>query len=287
MVNPAFVVKGWGERPARIRLNGQEIRHREGAVRLGHRRTLDGTDLIVWLRGTPPHSWSSNWLPAEPGGLHRGARPAGLARPALLSTTSRSYASTHGPRQGLPVALVGGSVSFVPTDVIPAQIARPIPAQHNPEPAQSRRLLPGHQHSGGVQLRNLGKRPPRVVSARSASPPFERRPPASRLRRRGMGANPTWVRAWHEPLVIPTYTVGPPDRDPMFLEKRVYQGSSGKVYPLPFTDRISETKTDRAWKAILAGKRISAASWSCRRSAAGSTSPRTRPTATTSSIGKP
>ena len=25
----------------------------------------------------------------------------------------------------------------------------------------------------------------------------------------------------------------------MFLEKRVYQGSSGNVYPLPFTDRMS------------------------------------------------
>lgn len=36
----------------------------------------------------------------------------------------------------------------------------------------------------------------------------------------------------------------------MFLEKRVYQGSSGKVYPLPFTDRIAEKPVDRAWKAI-------------------------------------
>jgi len=36
----------------------------------------------------------------------------------------------------------------------------------------------------------------------------------------------------------------------MFLEKRVYQGSSGKVYPLPFTDRISETKVDHQWQAI-------------------------------------
>jgi tetratricopeptide (TPR) repeat protein len=50
--------------------------------------------------------------------------------------------------------------------------------------------------------------------------------------------------------VIPTYLPAPPDQHPMFLEKRVYQGSSGKVYPLPFTDRIAETKTDRAWKAI-------------------------------------
>ena len=50
--------------------------------------------------------------------------------------------------------------------------------------------------------------------------------------------------------VIPTYLPAAPDKNPMFLERRVYQGSSGKVYPLPFTDRISETKTDRAWTAI-------------------------------------
>jgi tetratricopeptide (TPR) repeat protein len=53
-----------------------------------------------------------------------------------------------------------------------------------------------------------------------------------------------------EEMVIPTYMPAPPDKNPMFLEKRVYQGSSGKVYPLPFTDRISETPIDRKWKAI-------------------------------------
>ncbi|HEX3627246.1 MAG TPA: DUF5107 domain-containing protein [Verrucomicrobiae bacterium] len=53
-----------------------------------------------------------------------------------------------------------------------------------------------------------------------------------------------------EELVIPTYMPAPPDKNPMFLEKRVYQGSSGKVYPLPFTDRISEKPIERKWKAI-------------------------------------
>lgn len=60
----------------------------------------------------------------------------------------------------------------------------------------------------------------------------------------------TNVKVWTENVVIPTYLPFPPDKNPMFLEKRVYQGSSGKVYPLPFTDRISETKTDRIWKAV-------------------------------------
>ena len=46
------------------------------------------------------------------------------------------------------------------------------------------------------------------------------------------------VRIWSSSLVIPTYLVGEPNRNPMFLEKRVYQGSSGRVYPYPVIDRI-------------------------------------------------
>src|SRR5580765_8644155 len=53
-----------------------------------------------------------------------------------------------------------------------------------------------------------------------------------------------------EEMVIPTYLPAAPDKNPMFLEKRVYQGSSGRVYPLPFTDRIEEQKVDRKWKAV-------------------------------------
>ncbi|MBI5384485.1 MAG: DUF5107 domain-containing protein [Verrucomicrobia bacterium] len=58
------------------------------------------------------------------------------------------------------------------------------------------------------------------------------------------------VRVWTEDRVIPTYLPAPPDKNPMFLEKRVYQGSSGRVYPLPFTDRIAEKPVDHRWKAV-------------------------------------
>jgi tetratricopeptide (TPR) repeat protein len=51
-------------------------------------------------------------------------------------------------------------------------------------------------------------------------------------------------------ITLPTYLPAAPDKNPMFLEKRVYQGSSGKVYPLPFTDRVAETAVNRKWKAI-------------------------------------
>ena len=58
------------------------------------------------------------------------------------------------------------------------------------------------------------------------------------------------VAVWAEPVVIPTYEPFPPDQNPMFLERRVYQGSSGRVYPLPITDRVSDERVDRSWQAI-------------------------------------
>ena len=58
------------------------------------------------------------------------------------------------------------------------------------------------------------------------------------------------VKVRVEDIVLPTYLPLAPDKNPMFLEKRVYQGSSGKVYPLPFTDRIAEKPVDRKWKAV-------------------------------------
>lgn len=58
------------------------------------------------------------------------------------------------------------------------------------------------------------------------------------------------VKAWAEPVVIPTYRPLPPDKNPMFLERRVYQGSSGRVYPLPFTDRISTGAEEHCWQSV-------------------------------------
>jgi tetratricopeptide (TPR) repeat protein len=58
------------------------------------------------------------------------------------------------------------------------------------------------------------------------------------------------VEVRREVVVLPTYEPEAPDRNPMFLEKRVYQGSSGRVYPLPFTDRIAETPRPRSWDAV-------------------------------------
>lgn len=58
------------------------------------------------------------------------------------------------------------------------------------------------------------------------------------------------VACWSEPVVIDTYAPGEPDRYPLFLDRRVYQGSKGKVYPMPFIDSIATSKEPRLWQAI-------------------------------------
>ncbi len=62
---------------------------------------------------------------------------------------------------------------------------------------------------------------------------------------------PAPVNLWAEDVVYPTYPAYPPDPNPMFLEKRVYQGSSGSVYPNPFTDRISDERVDRSYRGVF------------------------------------
>ncbi len=49
---------------------------------------------------------------------------------------------------------------------------------------------------------------------------------------------------------MPSYLPAAPDRNPMFLERRVYQGSSGRVYPLPFIDRIATEPVEHGWQAV-------------------------------------
>jgi tetratricopeptide (TPR) repeat protein len=58
------------------------------------------------------------------------------------------------------------------------------------------------------------------------------------------------VALWREPVRITTYEPLPPSPHPMFLESRVYQGSSGRVYPLPFYERVSQEPTSRTWDAV-------------------------------------
>jgi tetratricopeptide (TPR) repeat protein len=53
-----------------------------------------------------------------------------------------------------------------------------------------------------------------------------------------------------EPVTIPTYPIGAPNRNPMFLEKRVYQGSSGAVYPHPVIESVGDEKADQTYTGV-------------------------------------
>jgi len=65
-----------------------------------------------------------------------------------------------------------------------------------------------------------------------------------------MPVQPDQVSVWVEPVVIPTYGTGQPDKNPMFLEKRVYQGSSGVVYPHAVVESVADEKHDQTYTAI-------------------------------------
>jgi tetratricopeptide (TPR) repeat protein len=59
------------------------------------------------------------------------------------------------------------------------------------------------------------------------------------------------VSVWEEKVIIPTYGIGKPDKNPMFFEKRVYQGSSGVVYPNPVIEKIEDEKTDKEYIGLF------------------------------------
>lgn len=59
------------------------------------------------------------------------------------------------------------------------------------------------------------------------------------------------VNAWEETVYLPTYEVGKAEKYPMFLEKRVYQGSSGVVYPYPVIEKITDEKVNKPYIALF------------------------------------
>ena len=59
------------------------------------------------------------------------------------------------------------------------------------------------------------------------------------------------VRAWEEDIMLPTYEIGKEEKNPIFLEKRVYQGSCGSVYPYPVVEKISDKKADKRYHALF------------------------------------
>ena len=56
---------------------------------------------------------------------------------------------------------------------------------------------------------------------------------------------------YEQMVTIPTYKAGSLEKNPLFIEKRAYQGSTGKVYPVPICEKISDTKEDVQYKAVI------------------------------------
>ena len=52
-------------------------------------------------------------------------------------------------------------------------------------------------------------------------------------------------------MTIPTYEIGKAEKNPIFLEKRVYQGSSGVVYPYPVIESIADEPTPHEWNVVF------------------------------------
>ena len=59
------------------------------------------------------------------------------------------------------------------------------------------------------------------------------------------------VQVYEQIVTIPTYRAAAPEKSPLFIEKRAYQGSTGKVYPLPVTEKVSDVREDVQYKAVI------------------------------------
>ncbi|HWI59638.1 MAG TPA: DUF5107 domain-containing protein, partial [Bacillota bacterium] len=72
----------------------------------------------------------------------------------------------------------------------------------------------------------------------------DRKAPTSRNTRSGT------VKVTEENLLLPTYLVGPAERNPIFYTQESYQGAQKRVYPYPMQDYLTETRTNRPYKAV-------------------------------------
>jgi tetratricopeptide (TPR) repeat protein len=59
------------------------------------------------------------------------------------------------------------------------------------------------------------------------------------------------VKLTVEPLTLPTYLLGPAERNPLFYQGRKYQGAKGPVYPYPMLDRLTDNRQDKTYESVL------------------------------------
>ena len=58
------------------------------------------------------------------------------------------------------------------------------------------------------------------------------------------------VEMKREQRILPTYVPEEPNQMPFFLEKKAYQGATGRVYPIPYVDRLSNQAVDKPYDMI-------------------------------------
>ena len=58
------------------------------------------------------------------------------------------------------------------------------------------------------------------------------------------------VKLTRKPMTIPTYEPKEPNTLPFFLENKPYQGATGRLYPLSFTDRLTNTPINKEYDSI-------------------------------------
>jgi tetratricopeptide (TPR) repeat protein len=59
------------------------------------------------------------------------------------------------------------------------------------------------------------------------------------------------VKISEQQWIIPTYSVSPADKNPMFFKGESYQGASRYIYPYGLNDVISNEKADKSWKTLI------------------------------------
>ena len=68
-----------------------------------------------------------------------------------------------------------------------------------------------------------------------------------------LSASLVWAQApvsiHEDPLVLPTYEIGPPDLEPMFYAGRDYQGAQGAVYPYALYENLLGVRDNKTYQA--------------------------------------
>ncbi len=62
---------------------------------------------------------------------------------------------------------------------------------------------------------------------------------------------PQDVSLIEESVVLPTYTVAPPEKNPIFFRGEAFQGASRHYYPLKMNDQYTSERIEKTWKMVV------------------------------------